>query len=65
MDVSQLFENLAQTLQPILEHDAQCLYVVKDMEQLVSAEITTRGRLMAAVLAEIAKTKDKEKAARV
>jgi hypothetical protein len=65
VDVPQLFENLAQTLKPILEHDDQCLYVVKDMEQLVSADITTRGRLMAAVLAEIAKTKDKEKAARV
>ncbi|XP_065559865.1 uncharacterized protein LOC136026940 isoform X2 [Artemia franciscana] len=65
VDIPQLFENLAQILVPALEQDAQCLHTVKDMEQLVSEEITTRGRLAAAVLAELVKSKDKETAARL
>ena len=57
MDKPKLVENLAQILVPALEQDAQCLHAVKDMEYLVSEEITTRGRLAAAVLTELVKSK--------
>ncbi|XP_065567683.1 eukaryotic translation initiation factor 4 gamma 1-like isoform X1 [Artemia franciscana] len=57
VDKPKLVENLAQILVPALEQDAQCLHAVKDMEHLVSEEITTRGRLAAAVLTELVKSK--------